>query len=113
MAVLRRDNGCVAVYLGAPDGCRTRGGYPMPASTQWWRLELDHVRDHAAMGGKRAPSDERHLVALCTHHHQGGWATRNRPLLRDYLRAVVDVPAIEAARAVLHRWRQDTGEVMT
>lgn len=74
--VLNRDAGCIAVRLGAlPEGC---GG----------RLTLDHVKDEPMMG-KRAPSDPAHLVTLCENHHLfNGWATRHRPELRAYLRAV-------------------------
>jgi hypothetical protein len=77
MAVLNRDAGCVAVTLGAaPATCRGR-------------LTLDHVRDHAAMGAPRAPSDVRHLVALCEEHHLwSGWATSHKPDLRAYLAEV-------------------------
>jgi hypothetical protein len=77
MAVLNRDAGCVAVTLGAsPATCRGR-------------LTLDHVRDHAAMGAPRAPSDVRHLVALCEEHHLwSGWATSHKPALRAYLAEV-------------------------
>lgn len=76
LAVLNRDAGCVAVVLGAsPSECRGR-------------LTLDHVKDQPRMG-KRAPSDERHLVALCEAHHLWtGWATSHRPELREYLRSV-------------------------
>jgi hypothetical protein len=76
LTVLRRDSGCVAVSLGEPPSdC---GG----------RLTLDHVRDHAAMGGRRAPSDPAHLISLCWHHHLDGWATSHRPALRLYLAQV-------------------------
>jgi hypothetical protein len=58
-------------------------------STCGGRLTLDHVRDHAAMGGKRAPSDARHLAAICERHHLWtGWATSHRPALRLYLAQV-------------------------
>src|SRR5512141_837239 len=51
-------------------------------------LTLDHVKDQPMMG-KRAPSDEQHLVTLCTWHHiESGWATSHRPLLRWYLRSI-------------------------
>lgn len=75
--VLRRDGGCVAVTLGeSPATC---GG----------RLTLDHVRDHAAMGGRRAPSDAAHLVSVCHRHHlESGWVTSHKPALRAYLRRV-------------------------
>lgn len=80
--VLRRDSGCVAVTLGeSPETCRGR-------------LTLDHVRDHAAMGGRRAPSDALHLVSLCVYHHlESGWATSHKPALREYL-AMQEVMAI-------------------
>lgn len=75
LAVLERDRGCVAVTLGEdPLDCRGP-------------LTLDHVRDQPMMG-KRAPSDERHLAAICEHHHLYGWATAHRPELREYLRGV-------------------------
>ena len=81
LAVLRRDKGCVAVWLGEW------------ASECQGRLTLDHVRD-APMMGKRAPSDPEHLVSLCEFHHTGSkagsnWATSHRPQLREYLRRSV------------------------
>ena len=68
------------------DACRNKWGawviethrYPVAA------LTLDHVKD-APMLGKRAPSDRRHLVTLCWHHHLDGWATAHRPELRSYI----------------------------
>ena len=76
LAVLRRDQGCVAVTLGeSPERCAGR-------------ITLDHVKDQPRMG-KRAPSDEAHLVSLCEQHHLWtGWATSHRPELREYLRRV-------------------------
>ena len=77
----------VARQLGLPiDACRNKWGdsiivtgrYPVSA------LTLDHVKDEPMMG-KRAPSDVRHLVTVCWHHHLGGWATSHRPELRQYL----------------------------
>lgn len=114
-AVVRRDGGCVAMLLAASDGCRNAWGYPVPL-TEMVRgigIELDHVKDQPAMG-VRAPSDPAHLVALCHHHHQGGWATRNRPLLRSYLAIVTTTnDARVAASAALHLFRRDTGKVTT
>jgi hypothetical protein len=74
IAVLERDQGCVAPLLGAPDDCEGR-------------LTLDHVKDQPMMG-KRAPSDAAHLVTVCWHHHLDGWATAHRPQLRAYLRDI-------------------------
>lgn len=73
LAVLRRDNGCVAPRLGGrEEDC---GG----------RITLDHVKSEPRMG-KRAPSDLAHLVSLCENHHLWTpWATSHRPELRVYL----------------------------
>lgn len=73
LAVLERDQGCVAVTLGEnPIVCRGR-------------LTLDHVKAQPAMG-KRGPSRPSSLVALCEWHHlYSGWATSHRPELRAYL----------------------------
>jgi hypothetical protein len=74
LEVMTRDGyTCIAARLGAPDVCS--GG-----------LTLDHVKDQPMMG-KRAPSDPAHLVVICYHHHLDGWATSNRPALREYLRS--------------------------
>jgi hypothetical protein len=76
LAVLRRDQGCVAPRLGG--SFMDCGG----------RSTLDHVKDEPRMG-VRAPSDMAHLVTLCEAHHLWtGWATANRPALREYLRSV-------------------------
>jgi hypothetical protein len=80
-----KDNPCVAPILD-----------PLGSGPCWGPLTLDHVNRMAGgMKGKRAPSDEYHLVSLCALHHlghndKGGriWATANRPLLRDYLEAI-------------------------
>lgn len=94
--VLNRDlNHCVAPTVDATAGqCHDkygRSGYRVPIV----HLELDHVRE-AGMMGKTAPTDPAHLVSLCPGHHRGVgehgfggsiWATANRPLLREYLRA--------------------------
>lgn len=77
LAVLERDGGCLAVTIGGQDPATCDGP-----------LQLDHVKDAPRMG-KRAPSDERHLASVCRFHHiDGGWATANRPVLREYLRGV-------------------------
>ena len=76
IAVLTRDGGCVAPRLGG--SFMDCGG----------RSTLDHVKDEPMMG-RRAPSDERHLVTLCEYHHLwSSWATSHRPELRVYLQDV-------------------------
>lgn len=77
LAVLERDRGCLAVRIGGQDPATCAGP-----------LTLDHVKDAPRMG-LRAPSDERHLATVCRGHHiDTGWATANRPLLRQYLAGV-------------------------
>lgn len=79
--VLKRDGGCMAPVLDQSQSLMCSGP-----------LTLDHVKDQPRMG-KRAPSDERHLVTLCRYHHiDSGWATGHRPLLRQYLAEVADGP---------------------
>ncbi len=69
--------GCVATILDP----QTSGPCSGP-------LTLDHVKDQPMMG-KRAPSDQHHLVTICANHHiETGWATGHRPLLRWYLKKV-------------------------
>jgi hypothetical protein len=75
LQVLDRDQGCVAVKLGE-DPLTCRG-----------RLTLDHVKDQPRMG-RRAESTPSRLVSVCEWHHLYGWATANRPALREYLRGV-------------------------
>jgi hypothetical protein len=66
---------------------------PSQSRNCWGRSTLDHVKDDLMMG-KRAASDERHLVTLCEGHTENGsrggfqWNTANRPLLRMYLERV-------------------------
>lgn len=77
---------CVAPRLGAAELCRNRWGAPIIATGRMplSALTLDHVKTQPMMG-KRAPSDVKHLVTLCWHHHLDGWATANRPALREYI----------------------------
>lgn len=83
--ILHRDGACVA-WLLAPKShqCRDKWGEPHdPRDLS--RLTLEHVKDEPMMG-KRAPSDEAHLVAMC---HSGNavelWGSANRDLCRAYL----------------------------
>lgn len=54
-------------------------------------LTLQHVKD-APRIGKRAPSDERHLLTLCWGHHLGGWADIHLPEQREHLRTLYGGP---------------------
>lgn len=82
--VIQRDGGCMAPLLDpAADLCRTLAGDIR--SRNWVGfLTVDHVKD-AAMMGKRAPSDAAHLVCLCIHHNDNGWASAHRAEERAYL----------------------------
>jgi hypothetical protein len=87
-AVLVRDlrfaGGCVARFLDPTHKCADRWGQSHRPDDEYV-LTLDHVQESYGRMGKRAPSDKAHLVTLCYHAHLLGWATRNRPLLREYL----------------------------
>lgn len=93
--VFERDGGCLAVSIGGLDPATCRG-----------RLTADHVKDQPRIGDPirkrgperrhryRAPSDAAHLVSVCEHHHVfSGWATANRPALRDYLASKEGAPS--------------------
>jgi hypothetical protein len=97
-----RDGGCVAplvaggifhpidpatapVAFGA-EASRCGGS---PIGEGRFRITVEHVRDAAAMGAPRAPSDRRHTVLLCEWHHlRSGWSTSHKSELRAYLASV-------------------------
>lgn len=78
LAVLARDSGCVAPYLG---------GSHMDC---WGRNRIEHVKAQPRMG-RRAEDCLCRLVTLCQGHTEDGaragyvWATANREACRDYL----------------------------
>lgn len=88
--VMTRDGGCIVPLIDRDaDVCRTRYGQLLtgrgrlsPAHLEW-----AHVPERGQNGlGQRAPSDARHGVILCAHHHHNGWENaRGRDLERDYL----------------------------
>lgn len=71
--VLVRDQVCFLYRLDPYHICSDRWGR-IHLPTETWRLSLDHVKDFGMMG-KRAPSDEWHLVAMC---HQGNVAVPSK-----------------------------------
>ena len=84
LAVLRRDDGCVAPRLGGSlHDC-------------WGRNRIEHVKAEPRLG-RRAEARMDRLVTLCEGHTEPGmkagyvWCTDrvNREAMRDYLRAVV------------------------
>jgi hypothetical protein len=88
LAVLRRDNGCIAPRLG---------GSSMDC---WGRDRIEHVKAEARMG-KRAEARMDRLVTLCEGHTEPGmkagyvWCTdrQNREAMREYLRRMHPVAA--------------------
>lgn len=82
--VIFRDGVCIAALLDRSHQCRDAWGEPHdPRDLS--KLTLEHVKDEPMMG-RRAPSDEAHMVAMC---HGGNavelWGSANRDLCRAYL----------------------------
>lgn len=83
-----RDRECVAakaVRAGVIESHQCRDMWGMPHASQAIALlSVDHVHD-VAMMGKRAPSDLRHLAALCYGMNVGGVPAEVRRFEREYL----------------------------
>lgn len=83
LAVLRRDEGCMAPRLGGS------------AMDCWGRNGIEHVKVEPRMGKRAEPRLDR-LVTLCDGHREPGmragyvWCTQkaNREAMRAYLRAM-------------------------
>lgn len=87
-AVIHRDRQQCYKRMGKYDPCVAGFLFPTESTSCSISLTLDHVKDEPRMG-KRAPSDEQHLVTLCSYHHlESPWATSNRPALRWYLKSL-------------------------
>jgi hypothetical protein len=105
--VLRRDGACfVAVLLGPEHQCRDQWGQPHSPYDQA-RLTVDHVWDvPGGVRGRRAPSDERHLVAMCAAANISGPSRAVREAERLYLLglyALIVEPDAERGHPGLHR----------
>ena len=90
--VLRRDGMCFAAYaapaLGLTHRCADQWGEPHSAS-DLARMTVDHVHDVTnGVRGRRAPSDEQHLVAMCAAENIRGPSRVMRQAQRDYLTAL-------------------------
>jgi len=84
--ILSRDKRCFATRVEPEHRCRDRWGIlHRPDALEL--LTLDHVKD-AARIGLRAPSDARHLVAMCFWANVNGWASAHRNEERAYLAAI-------------------------
>lgn len=78
--------------LSAPKPCAGRFGRPAvlmitvngPVYDRR-ALTYEHVREHAAMGGRKPPPDPRWALTLCWHHNVDGWAQSNKRHERAYL----------------------------
>lgn len=98
--MIARDEGCLARKLDIDAGfCRNDAGEIVSASDARY-LELDHMNEEP---GGQLPTDEAHLVALCSFHHRGGWRTEAwKWRIREYLaiRYPVEWRAWTARRAL-------------
>lgn len=78
-----------AIYAYVNDrdrGCRARDIDPSCGPCRG-RLEREHVRYSAAMGGRRI-TVRGGVLLLCTKHHHDGWATSHKDAERAYLRRI-------------------------
>lgn len=82
-AVLRRDGRCFMTRMVPWHVCFDAFGHKH-APDDLDRLTLEHVKDEPRMG-KRAPSDEQHLVALCHRANVGVPSKVTRQAMRRYL----------------------------
>ena len=81
--VLRRDRVCFLSRIESDHRCADRWGH-LHAADATLLLSLDHVKDGPMMG-RRAPSDERHLVAICHRANTAVPSKQVRAAERAYL----------------------------
>lgn len=84
--VLRRDGRCFMARLSPSHVCYDAFGRAH-ASDRLDLLTLEHVKDQPRLG-KRAPSDERHVLALCYRANVGVPSKATRQAMRAYLAGV-------------------------
>jgi hypothetical protein len=83
-AILARDGMCVAARLDRSHRCRDEWGERHEPDALS-KLTVEHVKDEPMMG-KRAPSDEAHMLALCfAANAWDHWGSKNRDICRAYL----------------------------
>ncbi len=85
-AIIHRDGGCTLARLFFDHQCRDQWGETHSPYDQR-KLTIEHIKDELMMG-RRAPSDVRHLVALCAGANFGVPSKEERAAMRDYLVAV-------------------------
>lgn len=83
--VLDRDKECVLAKRDPRHMCRRMGS--SHKSNVLRLLTVEHVKDQPMMG-KRAPSDRRHMVAMCLDANVAVPSKEVREWLRDYLKRV-------------------------
>lgn len=84
--ILDRDGACLLWKMDSGHQCRDTWGEPHhPADRS--RLTLEHVKTELRMG-VRAPSDPRHLVALCGGANTSVPSKSDRQAFRAYLEIV-------------------------
>lgn len=83
--VIDRDGECVLFKMDADHRC-ARIGIPHNPNKKTW-LTVDHVKDGPMMG-KRAPSDRKHMVAMCLDGNVSVPSKEVRAWQRDYLRKI-------------------------
>lgn len=83
--VLRRDGECVLFKRDPSHRCSFMGREHRPNDAK--RLTMEHVKD-APMMGRRAPSDRKHMVALCLDANVAVPSKAERDWMRDYLAKV-------------------------
>lgn len=86
-AVLARDGYCFMRRLDKEHICRDSFGNAHAASDRTL-LTVDHVHLYGAQMGKRAPSTERNLVAMCAASNVAGPSREVRQAQREYLRGL-------------------------
>lgn len=83
--VLRRDGRCVLHIRDERHVCRRMLMAHRPDSLRM--LTVEHVKDQPMMG-RRAPSDRRHMVAMCYDANVAVPSKEVRAWIRDYLSRV-------------------------
>ena len=84
--ILDRDGACLMWKMDNDHQCRDIFGTPH-APNDRGRLTLEHVKSELMLG-RRAPSDERHLVALCGAVNNRVPSKVEREAFRAYLARV-------------------------
>ena len=113
LEVMRRDGECVLKKRDLFHQCRDQWG-AWHDSRDVNRLSLEHVKDELR-AGVRAPSDVRHLVALCHTANLKPPSKAEREFMREYLAGIYTLvlpgEPLEQALARLER-RSDYVEVI-